>query len=72
MPQPGSIAKDDEVIKALQAFIAEAGSRKVAAHLLKVHPKYISLIIHGNKPIPLRVAFKLGYLPTWLYMGSKK
>jgi plasmid maintenance system antidote protein VapI len=67
---PGSVAQDEDVIAALRCLVEKAGSQKQAACVLGVHQKTISDVLKKRVPISFRIAFKLGFLPVWLFTGK--
>ena len=71
-PPMKGLASDAEVLAAIQHVVDEIGSQKVAAESLRVDPKVLSDILYGRRIIPMSLAFRVGFLPAWCYVGPKR
>ena len=71
-PPMKGLASDAEVLAAIQHVVDEIGSQKLAAEKLRVDPKVLSDILYGRRIIPMGLAFRLGFVPAWNFIGQKK
>jgi len=68
-PPMKGLATDAEVLAAIQHVVDRLGSQKVAAALLQVDPKVLSDILYQRRIIPMSLAFRLGFVPAWNFIG---
>jgi hypothetical protein len=69
-PPLKGLCKDGDVLEAIRNIVAECGSQKVAARRLGIDPKSLSDVLNGKRPISNRIAFQVGFVPAWNYIGS--
>lgn len=55
------MAKSQSFTEVLKAYIAKAGSQRLAAEALDISESFICDILKGRKPVPNTLAEKLGY-----------
>jgi hypothetical protein len=68
-PQKG-LCTDADVLDAIRNLVAECGSQKVAAQHLGFNPKFLSDVLNGKRPISRRLAYQVGFVPAWNYLGG--
>lgn len=58
----------DIVLSDLKFLCKKFSSQKLAAKALKISPQYLNDILKGNRPVPNRVAAKIGWelVKTWV------
>jgi len=71
-PPLKGLASDQDVLDALQQFVYDAGNQKMAAERLGIGSKILSDILCGRRNISNRIAFLMGFLPAWNYVGQRK
>jgi hypothetical protein len=71
-PPMKGLASDQDVLEALQQFVYEAGNQKMAAERLGIGSKILSDILCGWRNISNRIAFLMGFLPAWNYVGESR
>jgi len=65
-----SLSPYDDLIK----IVSIAGSQKAACADLKISPQYISFLVSRKRPIPVKLAAKLGWkkVTTWRRINPTK
>ena len=55
----------DKILKDLNRFVDQAGSQQKAAEHLGVTHQFVSYLLKKERPMPERIAAKLGWKKVW-------